>query len=65
MEKGNMKISIVVPLYNESELVIELYTKISSALVRDFKAFTHEIIFVDDGSGDTTFQKVMELKKKT
>lgn len=55
-------ISIVVPLYNEAESLPELYTWI----VRVMKAnnYTYEIIFVNDGSTDESWQVIEELSKK-
>ena len=51
-----MDISVVVPLYNEEENVLQLYIQISSALKSLSK--TYEIILVDDGSKDNTFKKI-------
>ncbi len=51
-----MDLSVVVPVYNEEENVIELARSISAAL-RDTE-WTCEIIFVDDGSTDATFQRL-------
>ena len=47
-----MKISVVVPLYNEEENVHELHRQIVAAL--EGHAFEFEMIFVDDGSRDGT-----------
>jgi glycosyltransferase involved in cell wall biosynthesis len=49
-----MDLSIVVPLYNEQDSVVPLYEAITNAL-RDV-AGKAEIIFVDDGSRDRTFE---------
>lgn len=54
-----VKLSIVVPLYNEEESLKELHQKIRSAAAR----YAHEIIFVDDGSTDGSFRALLELKK--
>lgn len=48
-----MDLSVVVPLYNEQESVVPLYEAIVNA-IRDI-AGQVEIIFVDDGSRDSTF----------
>jgi glycosyltransferase involved in cell wall biosynthesis len=48
------KVSIVVPLYNEEESIGLLYDAITEAIADKFQ--DHEIIFVDDGSHDATFQ---------
>jgi len=45
-----MKLSIVVPLYNERESVEELYGKIVAACEKE--GYEFEILFVDDGSTD-------------
>lgn len=55
-------ISIVVPFYNEEENVLPLYEEISESigpLNEDF-----EIIFVDDGSTDSTYRTMADLSKK-
>ena len=57
-----MELSIVVPLYNESESVEDLYRRIKSELQR--LSLTYEIIFVDDGSTDETWGIIEKLKEK-
>jgi glycosyltransferase involved in cell wall biosynthesis len=47
-------VSIVVPVYNEEESVRPLYGKIREACNRLGR--TYEIVFVDDGSRDRTFE---------
>jgi len=47
-----VKVSVVVPLYNEEENVGELYERLKSAL--DAASCDYEIVFVDDGSTDGT-----------
>ena len=56
-----MEISIVVPLYNEEDSIRLLYNAISDAVSSDFKEY--EIIFVDDGSCDRTFEFAEQLVK--
>lgn len=57
-----MNISVVVPSFNEAESIPELYEWI----VRVMKAhtFTYEIIFVDDGSTDSSWGIIEGLNKK-
>lgn len=57
----NIFLSIVVPLYNEEECVEKLIAKIQE-VGRKF-AFGYEIILVDDGSTDKTWQRIEELKQ--
>ncbi len=54
-----MDISIVIPLLNEEESLPELSQWI--ARVMDANHFSYEIIFVDDGSKDTSWKVINEL----
>ncbi|MDE6391419.1 MAG: glycosyltransferase family 2 protein, partial [Duncaniella sp.] len=54
-----MDISVVVPLYNEAESLPELSAWIE--LVMDRNNFSYEIIFVDDGSTDASWQVIQQL----
>lgn len=57
-----MDISVVIPLYNEAESLPELYAWIKR--VMDAHSFSHEIIFVDDGSTDHSWQIITSLKQQ-
>ncbi|WP_199118013.1 glycosyltransferase family 2 protein [Pedobacter sp. ASV28] len=57
-----MDISIVIPLYNEEESLPELMAWINK--VMEENSFSYEAIFVDDGSTDTSWQVITELKEK-
>lgn len=61
MSKKEVIISIVCPLFNEEESVKLLYEKIKEACLNLNKNF--EIIFVDDGSSDKTFEIASLLAK--
>ena len=54
-----MDISVVVPLYNEEESLPELASWI--ARVMDEHHFSYEVIFVDDGSTDSSFHVIRQL----
>ena len=54
-----MDISVIVPLYNEAESLPELHAWIKR--VMDEHGFTYEIIFVNDGSTDTSWQVIEGL----
>ncbi|MDR2884243.1 MAG: glycosyltransferase [Deferribacteraceae bacterium] len=54
-----MNISIVVPVYNECENIANLHREINDMCVRE--GYTYEIIFVDDGSSDSSFQVAQSL----
>ena len=53
-------ISIVVPVFNEIEVIDAFYERIKKVL--DLIAFIqYELIFVDDGSNDGSYQKLTDL----
>jgi glycosyltransferase involved in cell wall biosynthesis len=54
-----VKLSVVVPLYNEEENVAELHRRIAAAL--DGSGHEVEMIFVDDGSRDGTVAVLREI----
>lgn len=58
-----MDISVIVPLYNEEESIPELYAWIE----RVMKAhnYTFEVIFVNDGSTDSSWQIIEDLHNKS
>lgn len=57
-----MDISVLVPLYNEAESLPSLHEWI----VRVMKAhsFTYEIVFVNDGSTDSSWQVIQSLREQ-
>lgn len=55
-------ISIIVPCYNEEEVLFSFYNEITKVFL-DIKR-NYEIIFVNDGSKDNTLQILHELSKK-
>ncbi|MCQ2325143.1 MAG: glycosyltransferase family 2 protein [Paludibacteraceae bacterium] len=57
-----MDISIIVPLFNEAESLPKLYEWIVK--VMDEHKFSYEIIFVNDGSTDTSWQVIQDLKRQ-
>jgi glycosyltransferase involved in cell wall biosynthesis len=52
-------ISLVIPLYNEQESLGELHRQIGSALAQMDQPY--EILFIDDGSRDTSWNVVRQL----
>ncbi len=58
-----MDLSIVIPLYNEDESLPELYNWIERVMQE--RNFSYEVIFVDDGSTDTSWQVITQLREKS
>jgi len=54
----NKSVTIVIPVYNEEESIPSLYTEIKSSLKNIPE---HEIIFINDGSNDSSSHKISRL----
>lgn len=54
-----MDISVIVPLYNEAESLAELQQWIER--VMDANGFTYEVIYVNDGSTDDSWEVIQRL----
>jgi glycosyltransferase involved in cell wall biosynthesis len=57
-----LDISVVVPLYNEDESLGELIQWIDKVMVKN--DFSYEVILVDDGSIDTSWEVIESLHQK-
>ena len=57
-----MLISIVIPLYNEYESLPELTRWIDEVMKKN--DFLYEVVYVDDGSTDTSWSVIEELKEQ-
>lgn len=57
-----LDISVVVPLYNEDESLPELYAWIQRVMAEN--GFTYEVIFVNDGSTDSSWDVIENLAEK-
>ena len=58
-----MDITVIVPLYNEEESLPELYAWIER--VMNANGFSYEVIFVNDGSTDRSWQVIEQLAEKS
>ncbi len=58
--KNNLKLSVVIPCYNESKNLPFLLKKIDELLLQNFI----EVILVDNGSSDNTFSIIKEYENK-
>lgn len=57
-----MDLSVVIPVYNEEDSIPELTGWIEKVCTED--KLTYEIIFVDDGSSDSSWAKIVSLAEK-
>ncbi|NPA53009.1 MAG: glycosyltransferase family 2 protein [Aquificae bacterium] len=55
-------LSVTIPVYNEEENLPILYEKLKKVL--DNLGYTYEIIFIDDGSSDRSWEIIKELAQK-
>ncbi len=60
MDIQGLEISVVVPLLNEQDNIGPLYEQITQTLT---EVYEYEIIFVDDGSSDNSFDILAKLQK--
>lgn len=58
-----MKIRVIVPCFNEGEVVTKTYDKLTEILMEDSldKGYDYDLLFVDDGSKDNTIDHVQHL----
>ncbi len=57
-----MNISVVIPLYNEAESISELVAWIAKVMYDN--NYTYEIITVDDGSTDSSWDEIVKLTEE-
>lgn len=58
---ANKSVTVVVPLYNEEDSLVELSVSLKKVL--ENLRCTWEVIFVDDGSTDKSYQKLQEIHR--
>jgi glycosyltransferase involved in cell wall biosynthesis len=57
-----MNLSIVIPLLNEQESLPELHSWIQKVMLEN--QFSYEVLFIDDGSTDNSWQEIETLSNK-
>jgi len=59
------KLSIILPFYNEERNVYPINEAINKVLAsQELKKYSFEIICIDDGSRDKTWEKILEISKR-
>lgn len=58
------KISIVVPCYNEHEILNMFYEELMKIIYKIENKYNYEIIFINDGSKDNSLEILKNLKKE-
>ena len=59
---SKIELSIIIPVFNEEESILELAAEIHGAM-KDSTA-EYEVIFIDDGSNDDSYDKISSLADK-
>jgi glycosyltransferase involved in cell wall biosynthesis len=57
------KVSIIIPLMNEEESLPVLYAQLKNTFSQ-LEGYSYEILFVDDGSTDASYELIQEYGKK-
>lgn len=55
-------ISIIIPLLNEAESIPELYSWIKKVMTQE--NYTYEVLFIDDGSTDNSWEVIKQLQSE-
>lgn len=61
VEQGKQCLSVVVPVYNEKEVLHEFHKRLSSVLTA--LPLDYEVVYVNDGSTDITLSVLEEIKR--
>ena len=57
-----MDISVIIPLFNESDSLSELHSSLKKVMTSN--SFSYEVIFIDDGSSDNSWDIINDLYKE-
>jgi glycosyltransferase involved in cell wall biosynthesis len=58
-----MQISVVIPLLDEEDSIKELYDWIANVMQSNY--FLYEVLFIDDGSTDSSWKIIAHFLKRT
>ncbi len=59
--KPDLELSVVLPVYNEEENIVEMHAEIDAVMQPLEKSY--EIIFVNDGSSDATLDRLISIQQ--
>ncbi len=59
-----MKLTIIIPVYFEGSAVWEAYKEVRAVLNDALPEFSYEILFVDDGSQDDSFEHITRISEQ-
>ncbi|MGK3149631.1 glycosyltransferase family 2 protein [Staphylococcus shinii] len=61
-----MQIRVIVPCYNEGEVIVKTYERLTEILSKDSQNhhYDYDLLFVDDGSKDKTINYIQEMATK-
>ena len=57
-----MNITFVIPCYNSQKIILQNYKKLNRFIKK--KKHKYKIIYINDGSSDSTFQELLKIKNK-
>ena len=60
-DNNGMELSIIVPIFNEQDNINALHAEICEAIPEKHRC---EIIFIDDGSSDNSFNILLDIRQK-
>lgn len=63
MNTSQKLVSVVVPVYNEAQMIDEIYSRVDKVFQKLDK-YTYELVFFDDGSTDGTREAIEDLSAK-
>jgi glycosyltransferase involved in cell wall biosynthesis len=61
-DRSSPELTVVIPVFNEEDSMMFLYENLSSVL--DNMKVPYEVILVDDGSTDSTFEKLKDMHER-
>ena len=62
MNNNKKLVSIVVPIYNEVDMIHEIYDRVNNVF-NELPDYDYELVFFDDGSSDGTCKKIEDLSE--